>query len=66
MEDLDLSAHLARPVVKVTIPQKSVTLEQMQRTNRLPGTDDRTDKIKSNREKPKATQTAMSTLHLKL
>ena len=45
-EDLDLSTHPVRPVEKLTIPQRNVTLEQTQRT------DDRKDKIKSNSEMP--------------
>ena len=52
--------------VKLTIPQRNVTLEQIQRTDRLPGTDDWKDKIKPNREMPKATQMAMSKLQPKL
>ena len=35
-EDLRLSTHPLRPVVKLTIPQKTVTLEQTQRTGLLP------------------------------
>ena len=50
-EDLDLSTHPIGPVVKLTTPQRTVSLEQMQRTGRLPGIDDRGDKTKSNREK---------------
>ena len=48
-EDLDLSSHLVRSVVELTTPQRNVTLEQTQQTHRLPGIDDRKDKIKSNR-----------------
>ena len=55
-KNLDLSIQLVGPVVKVTIPQRNVILDQSQRTDRLSGTDDRKDKIKSNREMPKATQ----------
>ena len=65
-EDLDLSTHLVRPVVKLTTPQRNVTLEQMQRTDRLRGTDGRKDKIKPNREMPRATQMGMSKLQPKL
>ena len=42
-EDLDLSTHPVRPVVKLGIPQRNVTLEQTTRTDRLPGIDDRKD-----------------------
>ena len=65
-EDLDLSTLPVRPVVEITTPQSNVTLEQMQRTDRLPGTDDRKDKIKPHREIPKATQMAVSKLQPKL
>ena len=65
-EGLDLSAHSMRPVVKPTTPQKNVTLERTQRTNHLPGTDDRKDKTKSNREILKATQMRMFKLQHKL
>ena len=37
---LDLSTHPVRPVVKLTNPERIVILEQMQRTDRLPGTGD--------------------------
>ena len=49
-ENLDLCTHPVRPVVKLTIPQIIVTLEQIQRTDRLTGTDDRRDNTKSNRD----------------
>ena len=58
-ENLELSTHAVRSVVKLTIQHRNVTLEQTQRTNRLPGTDDRKDRIKSNKEMPKATQMGM-------
>ena len=54
-----LFTHPVRPVVKLTIPERNVTFEQMQRTDRLPGRGDRKDRIKSNKEKPKATQMGM-------
>ena len=65
-EDLDLCTHPVRRAVRLTNPQKNVTLEQMQRTDRLPGTDDRKDKIKSNEEVPKATQMGIFKLQPKL
>ena len=65
-ENLDLSANSVRPVVKLTTPQKIVTLEPMQRKDRLPGIDDRKDKSKSNREVLKATQMGMFKLQPKL
>ena len=65
-EDLDLSTHLVRPVVKLTTPQRNVTSEQTQWTDRLLGIDGRKDKTKSNREMLKATQTGMFKLQPKL
>ena len=65
-EDLDLSSHPVRLVVELTTPQIIVTLEQTQRTDNLPGIDDRKDKTKSNREMRKATQMGMSKLQPKL
>ena len=65
-EKVDLSTHLVRPVVKLTIPQRNVTLEQTQRTDCLPGTDDRKDETKFDREMPKATQIGMVKLQPKL
>ena len=65
-EDLDLSSHPLRPLVELTTPQRNVTLEQTQQTDRLPGIDDRKDKTKSNREMLKATQMGISKLQPKL
>ena len=65
-EDLDLSFHPVRPVVELTTPQRNVTLEQTQQTDRLPGIDHRKDKTKSNRELRKATQMGISKLQPKL
>ena len=49
IEDLYLSSHPVRPVVELTTPQRNVTLVQTQRTDRLPGIDDRKDKTKPNK-----------------
>ena len=65
-ENLDLSTHPVRPVVKPTIPQRYYTTEQTQRTDRVPGTDNRKDRIKSNKEMPKRTQIGMFKLQPKL
>ena len=35
-EDLNLSTHPVRPAVKLTTPQRNVTLEQTQRTYHFP------------------------------
>ena len=43
-EDPDLYFHPVRPVVELTTPQRNFTLEQTQRTDLLPGLDDRKDK----------------------
>ena len=61
-EDLDLSTHPVRPVVELITPRRKVTLEQTQRTDRLPGIDGQKDKNKSNREMLKATQMGISKL----
>ena len=61
-KDLDLSIHPVSSAVKLTTPQRNVTLEETQRTDRLPGIDDRKDKTKSNREMLQATQMEMSKL----
>ena len=63
---LHLSTHLVRPVAKWTTPQRNVTLEQTQLTDRLLGIDGRKDKTKSNREMLKATQTEKSKLQPEL
>ena len=65
-EDIDLPTHPVKPVVKLTTPQRIVTLEQTQRRDRLPGRDDQTDKTKSNRELLKATQMGIFKLQPKL
>ena len=65
-EDLDLSSHPVRPVVKLTTPQRNVTLEPTQPRDRLPGIDNQKDKTKSNREMLKASQMGMFKLQAKL
>ena len=65
-EDLDLFPHPVRPLLKLTIRQKIVALEQTQRTDRLPETDGRRDKIRSVKEMPKAIQMGMFKLQPKL
>ena len=46
-ENQDLSTH---PVEKLTIPRKNVTLEQTQPIDCLQGTDDREERITSNKD----------------
>ena len=62
-EDPDFSTNPVRPVVKLTIPQRIVTLEQTQRRDRLPGIDDWKDKTKFDREMLKTTQMPMFQQH---
>ena len=65
-QDLDLSSHPVRPpVVELTTPKRNVTLKQTQRTDLLPGKDDRKDKTKSSREMRKATHMGTSNLQPK-
>ena len=49
-ENLRLSTHLLRPVVELTTQQRNVTVQLTQRTDRLPGLNDRKDKTNPNRE----------------
>ena len=65
-EDPDLSTYLVRPVGKQTTPRRKVTLEQIQRTYRLHGIDDRKDKTKSNREMLNAIRMGIPKLQTKL
>ena len=65
-EDLDLTTHHVRHVVKLTTPQRNATLEQTQQIGCLPGIDDWKDKTKSSKEMHKATQMRMSELQPKL
>ena len=65
-EGLHLYSHPVRHVVEPTTPERNVTLEQTQQTDRLHGIDDRKDKTKFNREMVKVAQTGMSKLQPKL
>ena len=65
-EDLDLSSQPVSPVVELTTPQGNVTLEQTQRTDRLPGIDGWKEKTKSGKEMHIATPMGMSKLQPKL
>ena len=55
-ENQDMFTHPVRPVVKLTNPQRNVTSEQLQLIDRLHGTDDRNDRIRSNEEMLKTVQ----------
>ena len=65
-EDLDLSIHHVRLVVKLTIPHRISTLEQTQRIDHLPGLDDRKNKTKAHREMLEATKVGIFKLQPKL
>ena len=49
-ESRKLTTHPVRHVEKQTTPQRNVTLEPMQPIDRLPGIEDRKDKISYQRE----------------
>ena len=49
-ENQDLSTHPLSPMVKPTITQRFVNVEQTQLIDRLLGTDDRKDRISSKKE----------------
>ena len=55
-ENPDMSTHPLRRVIKLTVSQRNVILEQTQLIDRLPKTDDRKDRIRSNKEIPKTFQ----------
>ena len=61
-EKLDLFPHPVRHVAEQTTPQRDATLEQMQRTDRLPEIEGRKDKTKPNRRILKITRKGMSKL----
>ena len=54
-ESRKLSTHPVRHVEKQITPQRNAILEPMQPTDRLPGIEDRKDKIKYQREPTKVT-----------
>ena len=54
-ESQKLFTHPVRHVEKPTTPQRDAILEPMQPTDRLPGTEDWKDKIKSQKEPTKMT-----------
>ena len=51
-----LFTHPVRHVARQTIPQRNATMEARQQIDRLPGTEDRKDKIRSKREPIKMTR----------
>ena len=65
-ESLKLFTHPVRHVEKQTTPQRIATLEPMQPINRLPGTKDRKDKTRSQKEPIEATLMKIFKLQLKI
>ena len=55
-ESQKLFTHPVRHVVKQTIQQRDTIMEPMQPIDRLPGREDRKDKIRSKKEPIKMTQ----------
>ena len=61
-ESQKLFAHPVRHVVRQTIPQRDAIMEPMQPKERLPGREDRKDKIGSRKEQFKMTQIKIARL----
>ena len=65
-ESRNLSTHPVRHAEKQTTPQRNAILEPMQPTDRLPGTEDRKDKIRYQREPTKVTLMKLLKLQSKI
>ena len=61
-ESQKLFTHTVRHVVRQTIPQRDAIMEPMQPIDRLPGREDRKDKIRSKKELFKMTQMKIARL----
>ena len=61
-ENRKLFTHPVRHVVRQTIPQRDDFMEPMQPIDRLPGREDRKDKIRSKKELFKMTQMKIASL----
>ena len=61
-----LLTHPVRHVARQTNPQTIAIMEPMQPIDRLPGKEDRKDKIKSKKEPIKKTQMKLLRLHPKI
>ena len=61
-----LSTQPVRHVVKQTIPQRDAIVEPMQPIDRLPGREDRKDKIRSKKEPVKMAQLKLIRLQPKI
>ena len=65
-ESQKLFSHPVRHVEKQTTPQRNVILKPMQPIDRLPGTEDRKDRIRSQKEPTKVTLMMLPRLHPKI
>ena len=65
-EGRNLLTHSVRHVEKQTTPQRNAALEPMQPINRLPGTEDRRDRVRSQREPIRVTLVKLLKLQLKI
>ena len=65
-ESQELFTHPVRHVTRQTIPQRNVIVEPMQQIDRLPGREDRKDKIRSKKEPIKMTQVKLLRLQPKI
>ena len=65
-ESQKLFTHHVRHVEKQTTPQRNVILEPMQTINRIPGTEDRQDRIRSQKEPTKVSLMMLPRLHPKI
>ena len=61
-ESQKLFTHPVRHVVRQTIPQRDAIMEPMQTIDRLPGSEDQKDKIRSKKELVKMTQMKIARL----
>ena len=65
-ESQKLFNHPVRHVVRQTIPQRDAIMEPMQLIDRLPGKEDRKDKIRSKKEPIKMTRMKLVKLQPKI
>ena len=65
-ESKKLFTHPVRHVARQTIPQRIVIMEPMQQIDRLPGREDRKDKIRSKKEAIKMTRMKLFRLQPKV
>ena len=65
-ESQKLFTHPVRRVARQTIPQRKVIMEPMQLIDRLPGREDRKDKIRFKKEPTNMTRTKLLRLQPKI